>query len=319
MTKGLILGGARFHGYLLAKYFSEKGDEVYVLNRGNFRNNYPLKIKQIIADRNNSQQLKNALEGFKFDYVIDNNAYTPMQIEIFLNIMKDRIRHYVFTSTASVYLNFFSDKSLKENESDGIKKGFISPDIENYGTNKYLSEMKIKEYDINYTILRLPNIFGEGDFAGKLTYFNERFKDKRKVLVEQESNFFSLVYAGDLPEIYDLVLKDEKCFNKVINIADPEPCDYDSFFSSISNDYSKKNLLFLSAEKIFELGYSKSFYMGPIVDVSLAKELLNPVFTPINIWGKRTLEWEKNNLNENKKQEHKIKRIEELKSIEKLK
>ena len=222
MTRGLILGGARFHGYLLAKYFSEKGDEVYVLNRGNFRNNYPLNIKQIIADRNDSQQLKNALEGFKFDYVIDNNAYNPLQIEIFLNIMKDRIGHYVFTSTTSVYLNFFSKEFLKENEAKGIKKGFISPDIENYGTNKYLSEMKIKEYDINYTILRLPNVFGEGDFAGKLTYFNERFKDQGKVLFEQESKKFSMVYAGDLPRIYDLVLKEFKRGKKSTPVILPE-------------------------------------------------------------------------------------------------
>ena len=38
--KILVMGGARFHGLQLAASLHIKGNEVYVLNRGNFKSDY---------------------------------------------------------------------------------------------------------------------------------------------------------------------------------------------------------------------------------------------------------------------------------------
>ncbi len=318
MRRILILGGARFHGFLLAEYLSEKGNEVFVLNRGNYRKDYPFKIKRIIADRNNSEDLRKALEGLEFDCIVDNNAYDSNQIEILLNIIRGRVKHYLFTSTNAVYMTLSSENPLKETDSTGTPSGFYSPDIINYSKNKYEAENKLKGFDINYTVLRPPNIFGEGDFAGKLTFFNERFKDGKKILLDKEIKNFSIIYAGDIPKIYDSVIGNKECFKKTINIADSGIYDYESFFSQIFDNYSKKNIVLMDAEKIYQLGYRLSFCFGAALDISLCKKILKPSFTHIAEWGKRTLEWERKNLDGKKISEYKLLRERELAIIKDL-
>jgi 2,4-dienoyl-CoA reductase-like NADH-dependent reductase (Old Yellow Enzyme family)/radical SAM superfamily enzyme YgiQ (UPF0313 family)/nucleoside-diphosphate-sugar epimerase len=291
--KILILGGARFHGFQLAEHFAKIGEEVYVLNRGNFRKDYPFEVHHILADRNDKIALKKALEGYNFDIVIDNNGYNANQVNDLLEILQGKCRHYIFTSSAAVYLRVSSTNGLKEEEADGILKGFYSPDIKPYAVNKFLAEQAIQNspYNINYTIVRFPNIFGEGDFARKLASLYERLKYHEKLFLEEENKGFSLIYVKDIARVFSKILGNERCFNKIINIADPRIYTYDNFFKTIYQDlYSENKIVLKKAEKIWEEKKSAPFAWGPVLDTHLSTKLLGEIdYTPIEIWGKKTL------------------------------
>ena len=184
----LILGGARFHGYLAALHLAEEGNEVFVLNRGRYRSEYGAGIKHLIADRSDPDSMKSVLGDLCFDVVIDNNAYNASQVGSFLNLIEKRCEHYVFVSTAAVYLSLTSKGKMTEDEADGKLKGTFSQQVAGYAQNKFLAEEYIRDLDekLNFTILRPPNIFGEGDFLGKLSYFYRRLRDGGKVLLERE-------------------------------------------------------------------------------------------------------------------------------------
>jgi nucleoside-diphosphate-sugar epimerase len=315
--KGLILGGARFHGFLLAEHLSKIGDELYVLNRGKFNPFYSFPVKHLIADRNDPEQMEHVLLGANFDYTIDNNAYTPSHVESFLNIMGEKCGHYIFTSSGTVYLRLSSKKKICEKDSDGIQYGAYPKDIKNYATNKFATEQGIGKFKCpRKTIIRFPNIFGERDFNGKLLFFDLKMNDGGKMLLEQEVNRFSLLYSGDIPGIYDSIIQNEKCFGETINISDPKSYNYHEFFSSIySKKYSKDIIILLPAEKMWNLGYSLPFAWGAELDTSLSEKLIKVCYTPLEIWGKKTLEWELKNIDERKKLEYMTAREKELKII----
>jgi len=290
MEKILIFGGSRFHGYQLAQSLSKTGNEVNVLNRGNFRSEYPLGINLIKADRNDPASLKTALLKKEFSAVIDNSCYTPNQMRISLEVLSGKFQHYVFTSTIAAYLTYASEQKLKEEEN--YKSDFFPPNIKEYALNKLAAEQVLRTSFKNNTILRVPNVFGEGDFLGKLFFFDQRISQGRKILLEKEVDKFSLVYVKDLVKIMQETVLNEKCINKTINIADTAPHSYVDFFSSVYKNFSLGSLLLIPAKDLWEKGYFPLFPWMPELDCSLQNKIFVPSFTPIKDWAPKTLEWE---------------------------
>ncbi len=295
--KILILGGARFHGWLLAQHYDELGYAVAVLNRGNFRPSYPPAIRQIKADRLNLRQLQAALSKESFDIIIDNNAYDAEHIDALLAIIHGNCQHYILTSTIALYLKHYADHKLKESEATGILEKY-HPNIKRVALGKFRAEQALAKNpdQINYTALRLPNVFGEGDFAHKLSYFYYRLREG-KVLLEEEIREFNLIYVRDIIKVFDKVVENPRCFGKAINCVDPKAYTYQDFFSAIYRDlYSAEKILLAPAKQAWENHYLLPFAWHPPVDTGLMKALLGHIeFTPIEEWGPRTLQWEREN------------------------
>lgn len=295
----LILGGARFHGLQAAEFFSGSGCEVYVLNRGNYKTSYGSDIKHLRADRNDADALKSVLKDKYFDVVIDNNAYNNSHINIIMDLIRDRCGHYIFTSSVAVYMVLSSDRRLKEDDATGILKEPYSPAVREYAINKLAAENALIENarGMNCTILRFPNIYGEGDFTAKLSHFYYRFRDGGRILLEEEVDRFSLIYVKDVVRALECVIRNEACRGRIINIADPVDYNYDEFFIAVYGDkYNRDKLLLVPAEKIWNGGYCFSFTWSPSLDTSLSQCLFGDLsYTPISVWSKDTLEWELEN------------------------
>lgn len=294
--KILILGGSRFHGCQMAEHFLQTGHEVHVLNRGRYRERFAPGIRHLLADRNDVETARNVLQDNCYDVVIDNNAYTRSQVNIILDILNGRYGHYVFTSTAAVYLKLSSGRKLQEEDANGAVCGLYTPGVKEYALNKFAAERAIlaKAQDSNYTILRFPNIYGEGDFAGKLTYYYFRLKDGKLLLLEEEIERFSLIYVKDVVSVFEAVAGNSSCFGKIINVADPVDYDYNEFFSFVYRElFSYGKLLLMPARKMWEGGYFTSFPWSPVLDLSVAGNLLcNIEYTRINKWCGTALKWE---------------------------
>ncbi len=291
----LIMGGARFHGFQTALSLAREGKTVYVLNRGNYRRDYPAGIIHLRADRNDPARLAQALEGLEFDAVVDNNGYNYSQVKTLLEIIGHRTGHYVFTGTAAVYTALTSSHRLREGEATGTPQESFSPRVLDYARNKFEAEETIRGWGdgLNFTIIRFPNIFGAGDFLGKLSYYYHRFRDGGPVLLEKEVGRFSLICARDAVSVLRKILNNESCFGLTMNAADPEVYDYDDFFSALLGDiYSPGKVILLPAAELWAGGYHQPLAWGPQLNVTRAQEKLPEVkYTPITAWGREALDW----------------------------
>ena len=71
----LVIGGNRFVGWLLGFRLLAAGHKVTLLNRGRLADPFGGRVDRIVADRT-SRDLDRALQGRRFDAVVDLAAFT---------------------------------------------------------------------------------------------------------------------------------------------------------------------------------------------------------------------------------------------------
>jgi nucleoside-diphosphate-sugar epimerase len=292
--KILLLGGARFHGFYLAQLLVSEGHDLFILNRGLARSSYPFPAHLLVADRNDQKQLEQVLAGHAFDCVIDNNGYTGEQIAALLKVINCRAAHYIFVSSTAVYQKLTSDEPIDENEGFSPVKGFFSKKILPYAVGKAAAEVEVMKSECPWTIIRFPNIFGEGDFAGKLSYFHSRFASRRPLLLEAEVKSFSLIYVHDAVSIIASSVANQTLFGASFHAAAQKVYSYDVFFSEVFGAlYNPDFLVKHPAAKICEAAFNLPFAWGPPLNLRKGEELLGRFpCTSLADWGQRAVAWE---------------------------
>jgi nucleoside-diphosphate-sugar epimerase len=112
--KILLIGGTGTISSAITRQLAETEHEVYLLNRGNNNKHLPLGIKQIIADINNEEQAKAALDGMTFDAVCDFIGFVPAQLERDYRLFAGKTKQFLFISSASAYHKPVRDYRITE-------------------------------------------------------------------------------------------------------------------------------------------------------------------------------------------------------------
>lgn len=168
----LITGGSGMLGSQLNKMLSEGHDIITIYNKniGN-TNNY----NSVSADINDLDQLSGIFNDFRPEIVIhtasiaspaeadnaphklvfDTNVASAANIAKLCNKLNSRL---IYTSTDLVY-GGYRGTMLDENSK-------LVP-ISLYAETKLMGEVKIQEYSENYLVLRMPLMFGIGEFFKK--------------------------------------------------------------------------------------------------------------------------------------------------------
>jgi nucleoside-diphosphate-sugar epimerase len=100
--KVLFIGGTGFISTAVSRQAISRGMDLYLLNRGRRRADIA-GATLLRADINNPDEARRALDGHRFDVVVDWVAYHPNDIERDLALFRDRVKQFVFISSASVY------------------------------------------------------------------------------------------------------------------------------------------------------------------------------------------------------------------------
>ncbi|MBC8027622.1 MAG: NAD-dependent epimerase/dehydratase family protein, partial [Steroidobacteraceae bacterium] len=93
--KVLILGGTGFIGPHFVDVLTAAGHKVTLFNRGKRDPEAKPGIEQLLGDRNGDVK---SLEGKSWDVVIDNSGYTPKQVKLTADLLKPRVKQYLFIS-----------------------------------------------------------------------------------------------------------------------------------------------------------------------------------------------------------------------------
>ena len=197
--KILILGGTGFIGPHLVQQALDRGHSVTLFNRGRTNTHLFPGVEKLVGDRNDNLS---ALESRRWDAVIDNSGYTPHQVNLSVNLLKDASDQYLFTSTRGVYADFRA-KIMDEDAPIGPKDP-PDPAWNSYRDNKVLSERIVQEaFGVKTLITRPPIIVGPGDRTDRFTYWVDRIDDGGDILVQGDSiDPVQFVDVRDLAEFY---------------------------------------------------------------------------------------------------------------------
>ena len=101
----LLIGGTGVISTAVTLRLLSQGHEVLLLNRGKT----PLpeemrgRVRQIVADINDEEGVKTALDGLAFDAVCNFVVYNPQQAQRDIRLFTGKTGQYIFISTASAY------------------------------------------------------------------------------------------------------------------------------------------------------------------------------------------------------------------------
>ncbi len=212
--KILVIGGTRFVGVSLVKLLASQGHEVVLLNRGN----HPAPVeglRTIICDRTDALQLKEALEPESFDAVFDNNGRELSDTKPLVGIFRERIRHFVYMSSAGVYRE---SEILPYFEGDEV-----DPKSRHKGklhTEAYLKEA-YDEHGFPFTSIRPTYIYGPQNYNDLEAWFFDRIlRDRPLPIPGNGRHITQLGHVEDLAAALAAVLDNPRAVGEIYNISD---------------------------------------------------------------------------------------------------
>lgn len=171
--KILVLGGTRFFGIRMVQDLLKMGHEVAIGTRGLSKDPFGEQVKRIALDRSNGESLRQALQGKRFDLVIDKIAYCSNDIKRLLDFID--CQKYIYMSTTAVYAP--KKINLVEEDFDPLAMELVWCERKDfpYGQVKMQAEAAItqKYPGQKYIAVRYPVVLGKDDYTKRLLFYAE--------------------------------------------------------------------------------------------------------------------------------------------------
>ncbi len=203
--KLLILGGTAFLGPQIVASAKARGHTLTLFNRGKTNPQLFPDIEKLRGDRDpiKDEGLK-ALEGRKWDAVIDTSGYVPRIVKASAALLAANVERYIFISTVSAY----ADSATPDADETAPLATIADPADEdyrkplNYGPLKALCEQAAEAaMPGRIAIVRPGLIVGPGDFSDRFTYWPVRVQRGGEVLAPgKPTDPIQLIDARDLGE-----------------------------------------------------------------------------------------------------------------------
>jgi nucleoside-diphosphate-sugar epimerase len=150
--KVLFIGGTGIISSACAELAVERGLELTVLNRGETsKRTVPAGARVLHGDIRDEDAARSVLEGHDFDVVVDFVAFTEEHVATDVKLFRDRVRQYVFISSASVYLK--PVVLLPIRESTALRNPYWQYSRDKIAAEEYLTA-EFREHGFPVTIVR---------------------------------------------------------------------------------------------------------------------------------------------------------------------
>lgn len=220
----LVIGGTRFIGRLMVAELLKQGHSVSVLHR-RARHDLGRRVKNIMADRNDSQAMKSALAGKSFDIVFDNvydwdRGTSASNIEGTVRAVGSNLHRYIFMSSVAAY-----GDGLNHHEGDALAPD-DAPEL--YVRNKAMSERTLfrlhQRIGLPVVTLRPPYVYGPSNPLYREAYFWDRLRAGRPVILPGDGRrLMQFVYVKDLVRAAFKAIDEPAAVGHAFNIANARP------------------------------------------------------------------------------------------------
>ena len=196
----LVLGGTVFLGRHLVEAALAREHDVTLFNRGiNNPDLFP-EVERLRGDRDGDLS---ALEGRRWDAVIDTCGYVPSHVRDSAQLLAGAVDHYTFTSTIGVYADF-EKAGIDETAPVSTVADDNLEDLtaESYGPLKAVCERTVEECLPGRTlVVRAGLLVGPNDPLDRFTYWVRRVAQGGEVLAPGRADRqVQIVDARDLSE-----------------------------------------------------------------------------------------------------------------------
>ncbi|MDJ0597321.1 MAG: NAD-dependent epimerase/dehydratase family protein [Crocosphaera sp.] len=248
----LIMGGTRFIGVYLTQELIKQGHEVVLFNRGN--KPAPIEgITQIHGDRKDANQLKEKLASEHFDAIFDNNGRELSDTQPLVEIFNNKVKHFVYVSSAGVY--------LKSDQMPHIEGDEVDPNSRHKG--KFETESYLKKSGIPWTSIRPTYIYGPQNYNDLEAWFFDRIVRNRPIPIPGNGlHFTQFGHVQDLAKGMAAVLGNQQAIGQIYNISGERYVTFDGLAKAcaVATGKSVDDIKIIHYDpKQFDFGKKKAF------------------------------------------------------------
>lgn len=299
--KVLFIGGTGNISSYVSKLLLEKGFDLYLLNRGNIKLDLP-GANYFKGDIRNKEEIIKILSNQKFDVVVDWIAFTVDHVEFDYELFKERVKQYIFISSASIYQKPPSTPYITE--STPLKNPYWQYSRDKIACEDFLRK-KYRENDFPITIVRPSHTYNTifpiiSPGSNNYTFIDRIKKGKEVYLHGDGTTLWTLTHSEDFAKGFCGLIGNIHSIGHAFHITSDEILTWNQIYEIMADTLGVKlNLVYIPSEFLNkcdnQVGSSllgdKSYSM--IFDNSKIKQFV-PEFKatiPFSEGIKRVFEW----------------------------
>ena len=238
----LVLGGTKFIGPFVVRSLHGQGCEIAVFHRGQSQADLPGDVRYLLGDRNRLEEFAPAFDDFAPDVVLDMRPLGEADSRRVMNVFAGKVRRVVMVSSVDVYRNYdvlrgkepgppdpaplTEDSPLRPQLYPYLEAESADPNDFRNVYDKILAEkVTMSNPDMPGTCLRLPFVYGPGDYQHRLWEYLKRMDDGRAaiILADECAGWKSgRCYVENVGHAVALAVVNDKAANRIYNVAEPE-------------------------------------------------------------------------------------------------
>ena len=235
--KVLVIGGTNFIGPHVVRQLIEMKHEVTVFRSGQTQAALPKEVKWLKGDRHHLSKYRAQFQKLAPQVVLDMIPYTAKDAQGVVNTFKDIAQRVVAISSQDVYrardiiwqreTGIIDPTPLTENSPLrsqlypylGFSDDPFAQDYDKIPVERVL----MSATDLPATIIRLPMVYGAGDYQHRLYPYLKRMEDNRPAIVLEEKLARwqgCYGYVENVAYAIALAVNEEKAKGRIYNVAE---------------------------------------------------------------------------------------------------
>ena len=236
--KILLIGGTGTISSAITRQLREFGHEVWLLNRGNRRNDVPEGVQLLTADIADEPMVGSLLGGMMFDAVCEFIGFVPEQVERDFRLFHEHTRQYVYISSASAYHK--PSRNYIINEGTTLANPYWQ-----YSRNKIACEEVLmrhyREEGFPVTIVRPSHTYSERSVPVGLHGANgswqvlKRMMEGKQVIVHGDgSSLWTMTSNEDFAQGFNGLLGNPHAIGEAFQIMTDESLTWNQIYETIA-------------------------------------------------------------------------------------
>jgi len=232
--KVLFIGGSGIISSACSQLATERGIDLYVLNRGTSRDRpLPPEATVLHADVHDPAAVRAALGDLEFDAVVDWVAFTPEDVRSDIELFRGRTGQYVFISSASAYQT--PPARLPVTESTPLRNPYWQYSRDKIACEALLTEA-YREENFPATIVRPSHTYDKTSipFDGKWTALARMRAGKEIVVHGDGTSLWTLTHHADFARGFVPLLAHPRTVGDVFHITSDDVLTWDQIAHSLA-------------------------------------------------------------------------------------
>ena len=234
-----MIGGTGTISSAITRQLAESGHNLWLLNRGNRRNEVPSGVTQVIADIDDTAEVLRQIGDEQFDAVCEFIGFVPEQVQRDIRLFTGRTRQYVYISSASAYNKPAANHVITEGTT------LANPHWE-YSRNKIAcEELLMKAYRDDafpVTIVRPSHTYCERSVPVSVHgpkgswQVLKRMLDGKPVIIQGDgSSLWTLTWNEDFARGFIGLLGNPKTIGEAFQIMSDEQLSWTQVYQCVAN------------------------------------------------------------------------------------